>query len=97
VALPRRGDDIKVSPAGGATSRYGGSGVRWIQLRLQPSSLLYANELNNEMNQARGAGVQREKGTGCRESAQIQWEPRASGLSETKEEVHIIIKRRVGT
>jgi len=66
VTLPRRGDDIKVSPAGGATSRYGGSGVRRIQLRLQPSFLLYAKELNDAMNQARGVDVQREKKKGAR-------------------------------
>ena len=42
------------------------------------------------MNQVRGVGVRRERKKGVRadkELAQIQWEPRASVLSEPNEEV----------
>ena len=44
----------------------GESGVHRAQIRIQPSSFLYANELKNAMNQVPGVGVRREENKGVR-------------------------------
>lgn len=49
----------------------GESGVHRVQIQIEPSSFLYANELKNAMNQVPGVGVRREENKGVRDDREL--------------------------